>query len=307
MPMEIMPIIEKMAVLVLLMLIGFCCAKLGLTNAAFNQKVTPVVMNVLLVATILNSVVSAETVAGGVVLLEYFAAFAAMFFISFLVAWGFARLLRRDRDDESVLRLTMMFPNNAFVGFPVVAAVFGEQAVFYAAISNIPFNILLYTLGTAQLRRTGTGRIAWKQIFTAPLIATLAAAALYLTHLPVPHVIGETISVLGAATIPMSMIIVGTSLGGIPARKAFGSLRVYAAAAVRLLVLPIAVWAILRLVITDTVMLGIPVLIAACPSAMIITVLCITHGRDESLSSEIIFTSTVLCAVTMPFLAWLLF
>ena len=195
MPMEIMPIIEKMAVLVLLMLIGFCCAKLGLTNAAFNQKVTPVVMNVLLVATILNSVVSAETVAGGIVLLEYFAAFAAMFFISFLVAWGFARLLRRDRDDESVLRLTMMFPNNAFVGFPVVAAVFGEQAVFYAAISNIPFNILLYTLGTAQLRRTGTGRIAWKQIFTAPLIATFAAAALYLTHLPVPHVIGETISV----------------------------------------------------------------------------------------------------------------
>ena len=305
--MEIWPIIGKMTVLVLLMLVGYGCAKLGLTSAAFNQKVTPVVMNVLLVATILNSVISAETVASGVVLVQYFGAFLAMFAICMLFAWCGARLLRRSREDEGVLRLTMMFPHNAFVGFPVIAAVFGEQAVFYAAISNIPFNVLLYTIGTAQLRRTGKGGIAWKQIFTPPLIATLVAGALYVTHIPVPHVIGETISMLSGATIPMSMIIVGTSLGGIPARKAFGSLRVYAAAAVRLLVIPAAVWAVLRLFVTDSVMLGIPVLIAACPTAMIITILCITHGKDESLSSEIIFTSTVLSAVTIPFLAWLLF
>ena len=61
--MEILPIIGKMAVLVLLMLTGYGCAKIGLTGPAFNQKVTPVVLNVLLVATILNSAVSAETVA----------------------------------------------------------------------------------------------------------------------------------------------------------------------------------------------------------------------------------------------------
>lgn len=305
--MEIVPIIGKMAVLVLLMLVGYGCAKLGLTSAAFNQKVTPVVMNVLLVATIMNSVISAENVAGGVLLLQYLAAFAASFFISLLVAWGFARLLRRDRDDEGVLRTTLMFPNNAFVGFPVVAAVFGEQAVFYAAISNIPFNILLYTIGAAQLRRSGKGGVNWRQIFTAPLIATLAASALYVTHLPVPKVIGETVSMLSGATIPMSMLVVGTSLGSIPARKAFGSPRVYAAVAVRLLVVPVVVWAVLRLFITDPVMLGIPVLIAACPTAMIITALCILYGKDESLSSEIIFTSTVLCAFTMPLLAWLLF
>ena len=305
--MDILPIIGKMAVLVLLMLTGYGCARIGLTGPAFNQKVTPVVLNVLLVATILNSVISAETVADGVVLLEYLAAFFAMFGISLLVAWLFARLLRRNRDDEGVLRLTMMFPNNAFVGFPVVAAVFGEQAVFYAAISNIPFNVLLYTIGTAQLRRTGKGGVEWKRIFTPPLIATLIAAALYVARIPVPHVIRETVSMLSGATIPMSMLVVGTSLGGIPVRKAFGSPRVYAAVAVRLLVVPLAAWAVLRLFFTDPVMLGIPVLIAACPTAMIITALCIVNGKDETLASEIIFTSTVLCAVTMPFLAWLLF
>ena len=305
--MEILPILSKMAVLVLLMLAGYGCAKLGLTGPEFNRRVTPVVLNILLVATILNSVISAEEVVSGVVLLEYLGLMFATFFISMVIAWIAARLLRRDRDEEGVLRTTMMFMNNAFVGFPVVAAVFGEQAVFYAAISNIPFNILLYTIGTAQLRSAGPGGVEWKRIFTPPLIATLVAAALYVARVPVPSVLGDTISMLAAATIPMSMLIVGTSLGAIPVRRAFGSLRVYLGAGVRLLVIPVVVWAVLRLFITDPVMLGIPVLIAACPAAMIITPLCITYGKDESLASEIIFTSTVLSAVTMPLLAALLF
>ena len=305
--MEILPIISKMAVLVLLMLTGFACARLGLTGPEFNQKVTPVVLNVLLVATILNSVVSAESFVQGVVLLEYLGLMAAMFCISMLIAWLTARLLRRDRDDEGVLRTTVMFMNNAFVGFPVVAAVFGEQAVFYAAISNIPFNILLYTVGTAQLDRTWEGHIEWKRIFTPPLIATLVAAALYVSRVSVPQVLGDTISMFAGATIPMSMLIVGTSLGAIPIGKALGNPRVYIAAAVRLLAVPVIVWAVFRLFVTDPLMLGIPVLIAACPAAMIITPLCISRGKDETLASGIIFVSTVLCAVTMPFLAWLLF
>ena len=305
--MEIVPIIGKMAVLVLLMLVGYGCAAIGLTGPEFNKKVTPVVLNVLLVATILNSVISAEELVGGMVLLEYLGAFLVMFLVSMLVAWLCARLLRRNRDDEGVLRMSMMFMNNAFVGFPVVAALFGPQAVFYAAISNIPFNVLLYTVGTAQLRRGGNDGIAWRKILTPPLIATIVSAALYLSRLTVPHVLGETVSMLAGATIPMSMLIVGTSLGAIPVRKAFGSLRVYAAAAVRLLLIPLVTWALLRLVIRDATMLGILTLIAACPAAMIVTPLCITHGKDESLASEIIFTSTVLSAVTIPFLAWLLF
>ena len=69
----------------------------------------------------------------------------------------------------------------------------------------------------------------------------------------------------------------------------------------------VIVWAVFRLFVTDPLMLGIPVLIAACPAAMIITPLCISRGKDETLASGIIFISTVLCAVTMPFLAWLLF
>ena len=58
--MDMPAIVTQMAILVILMVAGFVCAKLKLTGPAFNKAVSPVVMNVLLVATILSSVMGTE-------------------------------------------------------------------------------------------------------------------------------------------------------------------------------------------------------------------------------------------------------
>lgn len=305
--MEISTVLAKMAMLVLLMLVGYLCAKLHITGPEFNKRVNPIVLNVLLTATILNSVVNAETTLSGTVILEYVGVTTMMLLILHAVSFFVPKLLRSRGGDVGVLRMVMSYPNNAFVGFPVVQAVFGTEAVFYASLSNIPFNTMLYTVGTAILRGSGEKqKFNWRQLLTMPLIATFLAVVLFLTHLHVPAVIADTISTLSAATTPMSMIVIGTSLGGIPLKKAFGNWRVYVASFVRLIVCPVVVWAVLRLFVHDPMMLGIPVLLAACPSAMIITVLCLQYGKDEALSSEVIFMSTVFSAATIPLLIWLL-
>ena len=53
--------------------------------------------------------------------------------------------------------------------------------------------------------------------------------------------------------------------------------------------------------------LHIPVLLAACPSAMVVTALCLQYERSDAFASKCIFLSTVLSAVTIPLLIWLLF
>lgn len=304
--MEIAPVLEKMASLVLLMLVGFVCAKLHVTGPEFNARVNPVVMNVLLVATVLNSALSAQSAPSGAVLLQYVGGSTAMLLLCAAISWCLPALLRVRREDAGVLRLLVTFSNNAFVGLPVVQAVFGTEAVFYASLSNIPFNVLLYTAGVAQLRGDGM-HFHWRQLVNAPLVATLLAVLLILTHPTVPAVLTDTISTLGASTTPISMLVIGTSLGGIPLQRAFGDWRVYAASLVRLIVCPVATWLLLRLFTSDQMLLGIPVLLAACPAAMVITVLCLRAGKDEAFSSEVIFMSTVLSAATIPLIIWLLF
>ena len=301
------PILQKMSVMVVLMLIGFLGTRIGITGPGFNKYANPVVINVYLLATILNAVIGATERVSGAVLAQYFGVMVLMFVISMIVAEITVRIIPMPKENRGVLWCLAAFMNNAFIGFPLAGAIYGEQAVFYAAISNIPFNIFLYTIGMAMLRGNDGHKRELKKIFTPPLITTLLAAAIYLLNVPIPTFVKDVVGTTAGATIPVSMVIIGTSLGSVSVKEVFSAPKVYAAVAVRLVVVPVIVWAILRLFVHDPMMLGIAVLIAACPSAMIITVFCLQHGKDDLFSSQVIFMSTLLSALTIPALFAALF
>ena len=224
---------------------------------------------------------------------------------SLLPAWLLPRLLRTRGEDAGAMRLTTAFGNVGFVGLPVVAAIFGEEMVFFASLCNIPFNLALYSSSASQLSPEG-GRVRWQDVLNAPVIATLLSIVLLLTHVPVPAVIADTISAVSGVTIPLSMIVIGTSLGAISVRAALTDWRAYAVAAVPLLVCPLLTWAVLRPFVSGD-LLGIPVLLAACPTAMLVTALCLQYDRSDAFASKCIFINTILSAATIPLVIWLLF
>ena len=291
--MNLSVVFAKMAMLVLIMLLGYLCARIGITGPEFNQRVTPLVMNVLLTATILNSVLSVPDFTGRDIV-DYVLVLTAATVLQIAAAWFLPRLLRTRGEDVGATRL------------PVVAAIFGDEMVFFASLANIPFNLALYSIGAAQLSGGAGARFDWRKVLNMPVIATLLSVVLLLSRIHVPAVIADTISTLAGATIPLSMLIIGTSLGAISVRAALTDWRVYAVSAVRLLVCPLLTWLVLRPFVSG-VLLGIPVLLAACPSAMVVTALCLQYERSDAFASKCIFLSTVLSAVTIPLLIWLLF
>ena len=106
--------------------------------------------------------------------------------------------------------------------------------------------------------------------------------------------------------VPMSMLVVGASLGSVSIKESLGNWRVYVVSLVRLIIGPLAVWAVLRPFIHDEMFLGVVVILAACPVAMLATALTIRCGKDEAFASECVFVSTVLSAVTLPLMIYLL-
>ena len=112
------------------------------------------------------------------------------------------RLLPVPIETRGVLWCLTSFMNNAFIGFPLAGAIYGEQGVFCAAISNIPFSIFLYTIGMIKLRGGDGKKQDLKMIFSPPLITTLLAAAIYLMNVPIPAVIKDAIGTTAGATIP---------------------------------------------------------------------------------------------------------
>ena len=74
----------------------------------------------------------------------------------------------------------------------------------------------------------------------------------------------------------------------------------------RLIVIPILSWMVCSLITNDSVLLMTCMIIAASPSAVMITILAIRYGQDSVFCSEGVLHTTVCSMVTIPLLIGLL-
>ena len=296
-------LIEKMALLVMLLALGYLCARLKLVGPEFNKGLSKLVINVFLAGMILSSVINKKLeMTGGDVAFGLLMMTLSML-ICVGIGWLSPTLLRIKDGDKGMYRILAAFMNNGFVGFPLVAAVYGENAVFFASLSNIPFNLLLYTVGVMFLQKGDKNtKFSIKSVINGPIAATFIAFVIFIFEIPMPKLVDDVADTLSAATVPLSMMCVGLSLGSVSLKEALMQPRLYGISLVRLLICPLAVWLVLRIFITNPVILGTIVILSACPSAIICTILGIQYGRDGVESSEAIFISTMLSMITIPLL-----
>ena len=296
-------LIEKMALLVMLLALGYLCARLKLVGPEFNKGLSKLVINVFLAGMILSSVINKKLeMTGGDVAFGLLMMTLSML-ICVGIGWLSPTLLRIKDGDKGMYRILAAFMNNGFMGFPLVAAVYGENTVFFASLSNIPFNLLLYTVGVMLLQKGDKNtKFSIKSVINVPIVATLIAVVIFIFEIPMPKLVDDVADTLSAATVPLSMMCVGLSLGSVSLKEALLQPRLYGISLVRLLICPLAVWLVLRIFITNPVILGTIVLLSACPSAIICTILGIQYGRDGVESSEAIFISTMLSMITIPLL-----
>ena len=83
-------------------------------------------------------------------------------------------------------------------------------------------------------------------------------------------------------------------------KEILGDWRVYITAVMRLIVIPLAIYYIGRIFITDKMFLNTLVVGAAIPTASFCALFAKEFGGDDVLASKYIFISTLLCLVTIP-------
>ncbi len=303
--MEISSIVNQMLVLLVLLIVGVAAYKTGITDDTANQKLSRLLLHVVQSAMILGSVMGTELTMGAIdvllILLYTFIMYALLIALALLVP----KVLRVKEPAAGMYRFATVFGNVGFMGFPIIASVFGSEAVFYAALCNMPFNLLIYTLGIVFV--SGEKRaFDWRLFVNAPLIATLIALIIFFFQIPVPGFLSEAVNLLGDMTVPMAMLVIGASLGKMPLREVLGDWRIYAFAPIRLILAPVLVWFVLHFFVTDATVLGTIVLLAATPVAANATMICIEYGGDQALASRSVFVTTVLSVVTIPLVAYLL-
>ena len=147
-----MVMLQQMTVMFLMMAVGYLCYKKQILTEEVSKKVSAIVVNVANPCMILSSALTDQQMRGKE-LLQTLAIVALMYVFLLVVAQLLPKILRIRKESRGAYAAMTVFANIGFMGFPVLAAMYGNGALLYGAVFQIPFNILIYTYGVAVLTR----------------------------------------------------------------------------------------------------------------------------------------------------------
>lgn len=291
----------EMLVILFAMAMGFLAHRLGYFNAETDQRLSKVILNLTMPAMIVAAVITGDTLPELREVLAVLEVAAVFYLLEMVFALIAPRLLGGTPGQRGVWRFGLVFGNIAFIGYPVATALFGSGALFYAVILAMPFNLLSYTLGPLML--AGAKRFRWRQLVTPCTVAAVLGLFFALTRLRPPAIVGECLAFVGDVTVPLSLLVVGSLLAGLPMGQVFKSPRLWCFSVLRLLVLPTALYFLLRPLNLDPTLLGIVVIEMAMPAAINGSMLCLEYGGDKETMAQATFLTTAASIITIPLIA----
>lgn len=295
-----MLLFQQMIVLFIYMMIGYAACKKGYLDEMASNKLSWIVVNVSNPLLAISAAVNND---GGIRGSELFltAGIAVLMFGSFMIlAMFLPKMLRVNEDEKPFYKLMTVFNNMAFMGFPVISAAYGNNALLYASVFIFPFNVLIYTYGIHVVDKKNSGKFEWKKVCNVGVIACIIACTLYLTGVPVPEFVKSVSQGMGNLNGPLSMMVTGIAFANIRIRDLFTDVKLIIFALIKLLVIPILGTLFLRQFIHNAILCGVVMIIMATPVAsMTLMVAKETCDNCETIIKGISLT-TLLSVVTIP-------
>lgn len=299
-----------MLTLFALVVVGYIAGKLGYLGGDFDRQLSRLVINITCPALILSSAMTGELPDR-----QFILPLLLISLITYIILTGAAfllpRYLTKKKDDEGAIGFALMFGNVGFMGYPVVASIFGHEAVFYAAVLNVVNTFAVFTVGTILI--TGRSDVEQKRfekkvLYSTPMLAaylTMAIVALEIDN--IPEAISQPLTMLGNITVPAALLIIGSSMSNLSLRTMLGNATVYTTTLFRLAILPVGIHFVMRALGFSPFVVNINTLVIAMPVATYGTILCLKYQKDTTMITEVTFITTLLSMISIPLLVMFLF
>lgn len=301
-----MLLLQQMIVLFLLMAVGFWCYKKAIITDEVSKKLSAIVVNIANPAMILTGCMGEEKIRGSELLLTA-VIMVCIYAVLLILAQLLPGILKVEKRSRGTYRAMTVFSNIGFMGFPVIAALYGNGALLYASLFMIPYNVLIYTYGVAAMsveKREKDGS-SLKRILNAGVIACLLTVVIYLTGLPVPDFIKSTVTYLSNLTAPLSMMVIGASLATIDLKKLFMDGKLLLFSGIKLIVIPVLGMLLIRRFVESEIICGVCMVMLATPVGSMTAMLAQQYDGDYEMASRGVALTTVLSVATMPLVSML--
>lgn len=293
-------LLNLMGKVALLVALGYVLTRRGLLTERFQKDLTAFMMQVALPANVLTTASNPFSAALSKNLLLTVAV-ALVYYIAALALTALVgRALPLERRERAMFTLMAVFANTAFLGFPLISELLGQEGLLYAVVFNMVWLVFFFTIGISMVSMQRQIRI--KSILSMPVtIASLAAVVLYVSPFRFPVFIQDTLSTLGSMVVPISMLLIGCSLVPIRPVEILKDPWSYAVNVLRLAVFPLAVLGILCLIPGVPHLVALVCAVMCClPSASLSVVFAQQYDCAPAFASRAVVQGMVLMIVTIP-------
>ena len=308
--MEFGIIIDQIAILGILVLIGIIASKTGIIAEPVKDGLAKIIINITLPLLVLTGISGMDV---NVSLLKN-SIFTLLFSLLMVVFMGFvgflsSRLTKLPPKSSSVHLVHTMFGNIVYLGFPLINALFpGGEALYYAMLYYLISNSVMWTFGISTLDGSrGTSRFyGIKKLLNINTLAFILGFTMLTFSLRLPMVMENSLGGLGKTTIYLSMLYIGAMLAGVNWKKAIFSLQSYLLAWNKLILIPLIgllMYKGLEQFLSfpgDKLAAMVILLESAMPCMANIVVLAKVYGADDEIATQNVFITTLLSILSLP-------
>lgn len=289
-------VLRQIVIMFLYMAIGGLLFQKGLITKEGSKSLANLLLYVVLPCVVVKSFCVARTPERTSGLLVSFLAALGILLLAMAVSH---LLFKKNTIDD----FGAAFSNAGFMGFPLVAAVQGSEAIFYAAGFVALLNALQWTYGQSLISGD-PGYRSPKAILKNPLVLSLLLGILiFCFEIPVPAIASDLLAALAALNAPLAMVILGVYLAQTDLKTLFNDPHLYVVAAARLVLIPLLTILVLKLLPAEYAAIATTlVIVAAAPIGSNVAVYAQKLGKDYAYAVRGVCLSTLLSAITMPLL-----
>lgn len=290
--------------LFLIMLAGFYGSKKGIINSSVSKGLTDILLEIALPCMIITSFSFqyGEGIVSNVLKTFYYslAAYIIMIILSHIL------VLPVKNENKTILHFANIFTNTGYIGFPVLNAVYGTEAVMYGSIFNAFFVIFLWTYGILIFKGKAERKELSKEILKAlrnpSLIAVYIGITMIVFNIRLPEVISTSLNAIGSMTGPISMIIVGALSSKVRIKEHLTDWTIYYGIAAKLVLIPGVLYFISLLIKDGSMVSDSVIILSSMPAAAMTSIFADSFNINKDYASVIVVATTLLSVFTLPVL-----
>ncbi|MGT2802553.1 AEC family transporter [Streptococcus henryi] len=295
-------LISQIFIMFLLMGFGVLASKLKIIRRESSDDLTALLINIISPALIIMALQRPITDDILHIIFLVGLGVVAIYLIEIVISHlTFSKLSNIDSRRSAIF--ASVYNNVGFIGIPLVSAVIGQDGVLYAVISMIVYNIFCWTHGSSLFQPDLSFGDRIRSIFLNPnVIAIIIGLCLFFTSTNIPSIIGNTLTYLGNANTPLSMLIIGFTLANARLKKETFNKTVLTSVLFRNIVFPLLSMMVFKLIGLEGINYTASLLIAACPAPSLVVIFTIqAKGNTDDAVAEV-GLSTLFSLISIPFI-----